>query len=130
VSSEKAHDVTEPAPNRKRFLTGVAVGGCQMRRARRHARPGAEWYHSAVDLGTVLQGLVKYNDQPLSAQHYAESAVFATIVNRYGTTPSLYCTFFFAGAKKRYINTETVRMTETVINAIVSNRKKLTVTSK
>jgi thiamine pyrophosphate-dependent acetolactate synthase large subunit-like protein len=40
-------------------------------------RPGAEWYHSAVDLGTVLQGLVKYNDQPLSPQHYAESAVRA-----------------------------------------------------
>ncbi|HEX3549090.1 MAG TPA: thiamine pyrophosphate-binding protein [Candidatus Elarobacter sp.] len=40
-------------------------------------RPGAEWFHSAVDLGTTLQGLVKYADQPLSAQHYAESTVRA-----------------------------------------------------
>jgi acetolactate synthase-1/2/3 large subunit len=51
----------------------VILAGNALDAAKR--RPGAEWDHSAIDLGTTLQGLVKYNDQPLSAQHYAESLV-------------------------------------------------------
>jgi thiamine pyrophosphate-dependent acetolactate synthase large subunit-like protein len=52
------------------IMAGNAVDAAQR-------RPGAEWYHSAVDLGATLHGLVKYSDQPLSAQHYAESVVRA-----------------------------------------------------
>lgn len=53
----------------------VIMAGNALDAAKR--RPGAEWDHSAIDLGVTLQGLVKYNDQPLSAQHYAESVVRA-----------------------------------------------------
>lgn len=35
--------------------------------------PGADWMHSAVDDAVMLQGMIKYNDQPASLTHFAES---------------------------------------------------------
>lgn len=35
--------------------------------------PGADWDHSAVDDAVMLQGMIKYNDQPASLTHFAES---------------------------------------------------------
>jgi thiamine pyrophosphate-dependent acetolactate synthase large subunit-like protein len=61
------------------IMAGNAVDATQR-------RPGAEWYHSAVDLGATLHGLVKYSDQPLSPQHYAESVVRAYAL---ATTPPM-----------------------------------------
>jgi acetolactate synthase-1/2/3 large subunit len=34
---------------------------------------GAEWYHSEVDNATMVRGYIKYDDQPGSVQHFAES---------------------------------------------------------
>lgn len=39
--------------------------------------PGAEWVHSAVDIGALVRDFVKWDDQPTSLQHFAESAVRA-----------------------------------------------------
>jgi acetolactate synthase-1/2/3 large subunit len=36
-------------------------------------RPGVEWVHSAQDLGAFVREYVKYDDTPVSLQHYAES---------------------------------------------------------
>lgn len=36
-------------------------------------RPGVEWVHSAQDLGAFVREYVKYDDAPISLQHYAES---------------------------------------------------------
>ena len=39
--------------------------------------PGAEWVHSAIDPGALVREFVKWDDQPQSLQHFAESAVRA-----------------------------------------------------
>jgi acetolactate synthase I/II/III large subunit len=39
--------------------------------------PGAEWVHSAVDPAAIVRDFVKWDDQPTSLQHFAESAVRA-----------------------------------------------------
>jgi acetolactate synthase-1/2/3 large subunit len=39
--------------------------------------PGAEWVHSAIDPGAIVRDFVKWDDQPTSLQHFAESAVRA-----------------------------------------------------
>src|SRR5262249_55298433 len=39
--------------------------------------PGAEWVHSAVDIGAIPRDFTKWDDQPTSLQHFAESAVRA-----------------------------------------------------
>jgi acetolactate synthase-1/2/3 large subunit len=39
--------------------------------------PGAEWVHSAVDIGALVRDFCKWDDQPTSLQHFAESAVRA-----------------------------------------------------
>lgn len=36
-------------------------------------RPGVEWYHTAQDLGALVRDYTKYDDYPVSLQHYAES---------------------------------------------------------
>ncbi|MGW8201246.1 thiamine pyrophosphate-binding protein [Sphingomonas bisphenolicum] len=36
-------------------------------------RPGVEWVHTAQDLGAFVREYVKYDDTPISLQHYAES---------------------------------------------------------
>jgi acetolactate synthase I/II/III large subunit len=40
-------------------------------------RPGTEWYHSAQDPAALVRDFVKYDDQPGSLQHFAESTVRA-----------------------------------------------------
>src|SRR4051812_14617312 len=39
--------------------------------------PGAEWVHSAIDPAAMVRDFVKWDDQPTSLQHFAESAVRA-----------------------------------------------------
>jgi thiamine pyrophosphate-dependent acetolactate synthase large subunit-like protein len=48
--------------------------------------PGAEWVHSAVDPASIVRDFVKWDDQPTSLQHFAESAVRAYKV---ATTPPM-----------------------------------------
>src|SRR5579862_3238258 len=38
-------------------------------------RPGVEWYHSAIDPAALLRDITKWDDQPASLQHFAESFV-------------------------------------------------------
>jgi acetolactate synthase-1/2/3 large subunit len=40
-------------------------------------RPGAEWSHSVQDAGAMVRDYVKWDDLPISLQHFAESAVRA-----------------------------------------------------
>ena len=40
-------------------------------------RPGVEWRHSAVDQGAMVRDYTKWDDQPVSLQHAAESTVRA-----------------------------------------------------
>ena len=39
--------------------------------------PGAEWVHSVIDPAALVRDFVKWDDQPASLQHFAESAVRA-----------------------------------------------------
>jgi len=49
-------------------------------------RPGAEWVHSAIDPAAIVRDFVKWDDQPTSLQHFAESAVRAYKI---ATTPPM-----------------------------------------
>src|SRR6202166_439491 len=40
-------------------------------------RPGVEWYHSALDAAAMVRDYTKWDDTPMSLQHFAESAVRA-----------------------------------------------------
>src|SRR5215831_1203170 len=48
--------------------------------------PGAEWVHSAIDPAAIVRDFVKWDDQPASLQHFAESAVRAYKIS---TTPPM-----------------------------------------
>jgi len=48
--------------------------------------PGAEWVHSAIDPAALVRDFVKWDDQPASLTHFAESAVRAYKV---ATTPPM-----------------------------------------
>src|SRR6266581_3433260 len=48
--------------------------------------PGAEWVHSAIDPAALVRDFVKWDDQPASLQHFAESAVRAYKI---ATTPPM-----------------------------------------
>jgi acetolactate synthase-1/2/3 large subunit len=48
--------------------------------------PGAEWVHAAIDPAAMVRDFVKWDDQPISLQHFAESAVRAYKV---ATTPPM-----------------------------------------
>src|SRR5215472_674313 len=48
--------------------------------------PGVEWVHSAIDPAALVRDFVKWDDQPASLQHFAESAVRAYKV---ATTPPM-----------------------------------------
>jgi acetolactate synthase-1/2/3 large subunit len=37
--------------------------------------PGVEWAHAAIDPGAIVRDFVKWDDQPASLQHFAESMV-------------------------------------------------------
>jgi acetolactate synthase-1/2/3 large subunit len=39
--------------------------------------PGAEWYHSVQDAAVMVRDFLKWDDLPMSLQHFAESAVRA-----------------------------------------------------
>ncbi|HEX7891974.1 MAG TPA: thiamine pyrophosphate-binding protein [Ramlibacter sp.] len=41
-------------------------------------RPGTEWYHSVQDAAAMVRDYTKWDDQPMSLQHFAESAVRAS----------------------------------------------------
>jgi acetolactate synthase-1/2/3 large subunit len=40
-------------------------------------RPGIEWYHSVQDAASTVRDFLKWDDNPVSLQHFAESAVRA-----------------------------------------------------
>src|SRR5439155_1305575 len=42
-----------------------------------HRRPGVEWYHCVQDPAGMLRDFVKWDDQPASLQHFAESVMRA-----------------------------------------------------
>jgi acetolactate synthase-1/2/3 large subunit len=48
--------------------------------------PGAEWMHSGVDIGQLVREFTKWDDQPASLQHFAESTVRAYKI---ATTPPM-----------------------------------------
>jgi acetolactate synthase-1/2/3 large subunit len=54
----------------------VIVMGGNIVEANKRA-PGAEWVHSAIDPAAIVRDYVKWDDQPTSLQHFAESAVRA-----------------------------------------------------
>ena len=53
----------------------VVVAGTALDAAKR--RPGTEWYHSVQDAASLVRDFVKWDDQPASLQHFAESMVRA-----------------------------------------------------
>src|SRR5215472_1266559 len=48
--------------------------------------PGAEWVHAGVDIGQLVREFTKWDDQPASLQHFAESAMRAYKI---ATTPPM-----------------------------------------
>jgi acetolactate synthase I/II/III large subunit len=54
----------------------VVVMGGNIIEANKRA-PGAEWPHSAIDPAALTRDFTKWDDQPVSLQHFAESAVRA-----------------------------------------------------
>jgi acetolactate synthase-1/2/3 large subunit len=48
--------------------------------------PGAEWLHAGVDIGSIVRDFTKWDDQPASLQHFAESTVRAYKI---ATTPPM-----------------------------------------
>jgi acetolactate synthase-1/2/3 large subunit len=48
--------------------------------------PGAEWVHAALDPAALVREFLKWDDQPASLQHFAESAVRAYKI---ATTPPM-----------------------------------------
>jgi acetolactate synthase I/II/III large subunit len=62
----------------------IVMGGNIMEANKRG--PGAEWVHAAVDPAALVRDFIKWDDQPVSLQHFAESAVRAYKV---ATTPPM-----------------------------------------
>ncbi len=62
----------------------IVIGGNIMEADKR--MPGAEWVHSGVDIGAIVRDFTKWDDQPASLQHFAESAVRAYKI---ATTPPM-----------------------------------------
>jgi acetolactate synthase-1/2/3 large subunit len=62
----------------------IVMGGNIMEADKRG--PGAEWVHSAVDINAITRDFTKWDDQPTSLQHFAESAVRAYKI---ATTPPM-----------------------------------------
>jgi len=63
----------------------VVVFGGNIMEADKRA-PGAEWAHSGVDIGQLVREFTKWDDQPASLQHFAESTVRAYKI---ATTPPM-----------------------------------------
>ncbi len=49
-------------------------------------RPGVEWFHTSVDQAAMVRDFVKFDDAPVSLQHYAESFMRAMSA---ATTPPM-----------------------------------------
>jgi acetolactate synthase-1/2/3 large subunit len=64
----------------------VYVMGGNIIEANKRGSTYAEWVHSAVDIAAVVRDYTKWDDQPTSLQHFAESAVRAYKV---ATTPPM-----------------------------------------
>jgi acetolactate synthase I/II/III large subunit len=62
----------------------IVLGGNIMEADKR--MPGAEWVHSGVDIGQLVREFTKWDDQPASLQHFAESAARAYKI---ATTPPM-----------------------------------------
>jgi acetolactate synthase I/II/III large subunit len=62
----------------------IVMGGNIIEANKRAA--GIEWAHSAIDPGALTRDFVKWDDQPASLQHFAESAVRAYKI---ATTPPM-----------------------------------------
>jgi len=62
----------------------MIFGGNFMDAAQR--RPGVEWYHCVQDPAGMLRDFVKWDDQPASLQHFAESVMRAY---KFATTPPM-----------------------------------------
>jgi len=62
----------------------IVLGGNIMEADKR--APGAECVHSGVDIGQIVREFTKWDDQPASLQHFAESAVRAYKI---ATTPPM-----------------------------------------
>jgi acetolactate synthase-1/2/3 large subunit len=60
------------------------IGGNIMEANKR--APGAEWVHAGVDIGAVCRDFTKWDDQPTTLQHFAESMVRAYKI---ATTPPM-----------------------------------------
>jgi acetolactate synthase-1/2/3 large subunit len=58
--------------------------------------PGAEWVHSGVDIGAVCRDFTKWDDQPTTLQHFAESMVRAYKI---ATTPPMAPVFLSLDAE-------------------------------
>jgi acetolactate synthase I/II/III large subunit len=62
----------------------VVFGGNIMEADKRG--PGAEWLHAGVDIGQIVREFTKWDDQPVSLTHFAESTVRAYKI---ATTPPM-----------------------------------------
>src|SRR5215813_13313480 len=60
----------------------IMIGGNDLDAAKRP--PGVPTFHSAQDIGTLVRDFTKWDDMPVSAQHFAQSFVRAY---RYAMTP-------------------------------------------
>src|SRR5215813_2382348 len=60
----------------------IMIGGNDLDAAKRP--PGVPTYHSAQDIGSLVRDFTKWDDMPVSAQHFAQSFVRAY---RYAMTP-------------------------------------------
>src|SRR5437870_6043658 len=60
----------------------IMIGGNDLDAA--HRPPGVPTYHSAQDIGALVRDFTKWDDMPVSAQHFAQSFVRAY---RYAMTP-------------------------------------------
>jgi len=63
----------------------VVVMGGNIMEANKRA-PGAEWVHSGVDINAIVRDFTKWDDQPTTLQHFAESTVRAYKI---ATTPPM-----------------------------------------
>ncbi|HLH75736.1 MAG TPA: thiamine pyrophosphate-binding protein [Candidatus Binataceae bacterium] len=61
-----------------------------------YRRPGVEWFHSAQDPAAMLRDFTKWDDQPASLQHFAESLVRAY---EFSMTPPMGPSLIVADAK-------------------------------
>jgi len=61
-----------------------------------YRRPGVEWFHSAQDPAAMLRDFTKWDDQPASLQHFAESMVRAY---EFSMTPPMGPSLIVADAK-------------------------------